>query len=134
MNIARQIKPRCLNSCGFFTWFGLHGLDLPLQFTSLCCLHMECGYEGLQIARNSKFLKCDNHYISEFGLILFTGLCLGAIYSSQGRQSLNFVCHIQGRKGSICHYVFETSKFHLYGLIRNMGSSLMLANQTKKCF
>jgi len=27
----------------------------------------------------SKFLKCENYCISEFGLVLFTGLCLDGI-------------------------------------------------------
>lgn len=90
MSIAKQIKPKCLNSYGFFNWLGFHRFDLPLQCTEFYCLYMSRGYEFLQISKEFQIPEVwklsSNYHLSEFGLIFFTDLYLGAIYSSRGHS------------------------------------------------
>lgn len=134
MSIAKQIKPKCLNSYGFFNWLGFHRFDLPLQCTEFYCLYMSRGYEFLQISKEFRIpevWKLSSLWIWAHILHWFV---FGCHLFLSGAQSLNIVCHIQWRKGRICHYAFETSRLYLYGLVRNIGSLLMLANQTKKGF
>lgn len=52
----------------------------------------------------SKALKCENYRISEFGLVLFTGLCLDALWSHMGSiDSKGIFCLPHAMKGR--HYL-----------------------------
>lgn len=112
-----------------FTWllvfirFGFCGLNLSLQCTYFCCLHMESGLWMFPSQRGiiSKFLKCENDHIFKFRLVLFTGLYLDAICSCLGSTDAKR-CHMQWGKGSICHHAFETSCLQVYWLVRSIDS------------
>lgn len=134
VSTAKQIQHKYLNIYGIL-FFGLDFMGLIYHYSALnfAVFIWNMGMKVSKSARNSKFLKCENYHISDFGLIHFTGLCLDAICSSLGNTDYEFSLP-HSMKESICHYAFETSKLHLHGLVRNIDSLVMLANQTKKCF
>lgn len=91
VSTAKQIQPKHLNIYGILL-FGLHFMGLIYHYSALnfAVFIWNVGMKASKSARNSKFLKCENYHISDFGLILFTGLCLDAIFSSLGNTDYEF--------------------------------------------
>ena len=99
----------------FCIWFGLHGLDLPLQCTEFCCLHMESGYECFQASKESSPNAWSVNIIISPVLGMYTSLgCLDAICSCLGSTESKRVLCLQQAMKERQYFVTMPLKHHSY--------------------